>query len=171
MATNRDSFPATGGCVCGRIRYRIETAPIFTNCCHCTWCQRETGSSYVLNAAIEASKVTLLPPHGDDSASPVGPLKVMTPTHSGMGQICFRCPSCFVNLWSTYGGAPPSIYFIRVGTLDKPSIIRPDVNIFTSTKMPWVKLCPDLPATEERYKSYSKEAMERISAAIKESKM
>jgi hypothetical protein len=171
MATNPESFPATGGCVCGKVRYRLETAPIFTNCCHCTWCQRETGSTCAVNATIEASRVTLLPPQDDSSASPVHPLKVPLPSLSGKGQTCYRCPSCFVTLWSTYGAAPQSIYFIRVGTLDDSSIIKPDVNIFTSTRLPWVELCPDIPAAEERYRSHSKEAMERMSAAIKASKM
>lgn len=38
----------------GPVRYRMRTAPLFVNCCHCLWCQRETGASFALNAMIEA---------------------------------------------------------------------------------------------------------------------
>ena len=49
-----------GGCTCGEVRYRMETAPLIVHCCHCHWCQRETGSAFALNALIEADRVTLL---------------------------------------------------------------------------------------------------------------
>ena len=55
-ATN--SFPAEGGCDCRTVRYRMETRPLFVHCCHCRWCQRESGASFALNAMIEADRVT-----------------------------------------------------------------------------------------------------------------
>ena len=48
-----------GGCACGSVRYRLASAPMFVNCCHCTWCQRETGSAFVINALIESDRVEL----------------------------------------------------------------------------------------------------------------
>ncbi|EDP48058.1 conserved hypothetical protein [Aspergillus fumigatus A1163] len=57
-----------GGCACGLIRYRLETQPLIVHCCHCTSCQRETGTAFALNAVIESSMVTLLP-----SSTPVVP--------------------------------------------------------------------------------------------------
>jgi len=55
-----DSFD--GGCTCGHVRYRMKTKPLFVHCCHCRWCQRETGASFALNAMIESDRITLL--HG-----------------------------------------------------------------------------------------------------------
>ncbi|WKD49671.1 GFA family protein [Microbulbifer spongiae] len=122
-------YPLQGGCTCGKIRYQIETRPLFTHCCHCTWCQRETGSAFVLNAMIEADRVTLL--QGD-------PQCFVTPSNSGKGQKIWRCGSCHVALWSNYFGAGDKVYFIRVGTLDNPNTLPPDIHIFTSTKQDWV---------------------------------
>jgi hypothetical protein len=49
-----------GGCGCGQVRYRMEGAPLVVHCCHCRWCQRETGSAFALNAMIEADRVVVL---------------------------------------------------------------------------------------------------------------
>ena len=84
-----------GGCACGAIRYRMESKPLFVHCCHCHWCQRETGASYALNAMIEADRVTLL--QGS-------PEMVQTPSNSGKGQTIWRCPDCRIALWSNYSG-------------------------------------------------------------------
>jgi hypothetical protein len=46
-----------GGCTCGAVRYRVLAAPMFVHCCHCTWCQRETGTAFALNALLEAENV------------------------------------------------------------------------------------------------------------------
>jgi hypothetical protein len=137
--------PIEGGCDCRTIRYRIESAPLFAHCCHCRWCQRESGAAFALNAMIEADRVTLL--NGT-------PEIVDTPSASGKGQHIARCPSCRVALWSTYAGAGPSVRFVRVGTLDTPDRLPPDIHIFTSTKQPWVVLPADgAPAVPEYYAS------------------
>lgn len=135
-------YPLVGGCDCRHIRYRLETPPLFVNCCHCRWCQRETGSSFALNAMIEADRVTLL---GG------APEIVDTPSASGRGQKITRCPICRIALWSNYPDAGPSVHFIRVGTLDEPDNLPPDIHIFTATKQPWVILPPGTPAVPEYY--------------------
>ncbi len=134
--------PLDGGCTCGAVRYRLATGPMFVHCCHCRWCQRETGSAFVLNAMIEADRVTLL--RG-------APEVVDTPSASGKGQRITRCPSCRIALWSTYAGAGEAIRFLRVGTLDEPDRLPPDIHIFTASKQPWVRLPPDTPAVAEYY--------------------
>ncbi|HEX4885361.1 MAG TPA: GFA family protein, partial [Casimicrobiaceae bacterium] len=53
------SFPLAGGCDCRRVRYQLLSAPLFVHCCHCRWCQRETGSAFALNAMIETDRVEL----------------------------------------------------------------------------------------------------------------
>ena len=122
-----------GGCACGQVRYRMASGPIVVHCCHCTWCQRESGAAFALNAVIEADRVELL--SGE-------PERIDTPSGSGRGQAVFRCPSCKVALWSHYAGAGDKADFIRVGTLDDPGACPPDVHIFTESKQPWVVL-PD----------------------------
>jgi hypothetical protein len=131
-----------GGCDCRSVRYRLTRRPLFVHCCHCRWCQRESGASFALNALIETSCVTLL--HG-------APLSVATPSNSGKGQIILRCPTCHLALWSHYAGAGPKLSFVRVGTLDEPDRLRPDIHIFTRSRQPWVILPPDVPAVPEYY--------------------
>lgn len=133
-----------GGCTCRQIRYRMSGAPMFVHCCHCRWCQRETGSAFVINALIEADRVTLL--QGQ-------PEVVDTPSNSGKGQRISRCPNCRVAVWSSYAGAGDALRFLRVGTLDDPDSFSPDIHIFTSTKQPWVVLPAGIPAVPEYYKS------------------
>lgn len=128
-------FSAQGGCTCGAVRYCMTSRPMFVNCCHCRWCQRETGASFALNAIIEANRVELL------SGSPE---VVDTPSESGKGQKIMRCPGCRVALWSNYAGAGDAIRFIRVGTLDAPDLLPPDAHIFTASKQPWVVLGPEI---------------------------
>ena len=135
-------FPLDGGCDCGQVRYRVMTAPLFVNCCHCRWCQRETGASFALNAMIEADRIALL----------AGvPELVSTPSASGAGQQIARCPQCHIALWSHYAGAGNQISFVRVGTLDTPDALPPDVHIFTDSKQPWVILPPGTPAVPAYY--------------------
>lgn len=135
-------FPLQGGCDCRAVRYRMETAPLFVHCCHCRWCQRESGASFALNAMIEADRVTNLG---------VTPELVHTPSNSGLGQEIARCPSCRIAVWSHYAGAGPVIKFVRVGTLDQPDVLPPDIHIFTQSKQPWVVLGDGVPTVPEYY--------------------
>lgn len=140
--THASAFPAEGGCDCGAVRYRMETAPLFVHCCHCRWCQRESGSAFALNAMIESDRVTGL-------AQP--PERVETPSASGRGQIIARCPNCKVAVWSHYSGAGTLIKFVRVGTLDDPDRLPPDIHIYTSSRQPWVILPEGVPTVAEYY--------------------
>ncbi len=124
---------AEGGCACGATRYRLASAPMVVHCCYCTDCQTETGSAFVLNAVIEADRVELLAGAPD---------YVPTPSDSGKGQEIVRCPQCRVAVWSHYPGSGRKSAFVRVGTLDDPGALPPDVHIFTRSKLPWVVL-PD----------------------------
>jgi hypothetical protein len=133
-----------GGCTCRHVRYRMTTKPLFVHCCHCRWCQRETGTAFALNAMIEADRVQLL--HGDI-------VVVDTPTNSGKGQRISRCPICRIAVWSTYAGAGDAVRFVRVGTLDEPTRLPPDIHIYTASKQPWLTLPADMPAEIEYYKA------------------
>ena len=136
------NYPIEGGCDCRKIRYRMTSSPLFVHCCHCRWCQRESGASFALNAMIEADRVTLLAG---------APEIVDTPSASGKGQKILRCLACRIALWSHYAGAGTAVSFVRVGTLDNPDLLPPDIHIFTSSKQPWVVLPPGAPAVPEYY--------------------
>jgi hypothetical protein len=153
MSDLKDIF--TGHCTCNFVRYRMTSRPMFVHCCHCRWCQRETGSAFVINAMIEAERVELL----------AGEVELVdTPSLSGAGQKIARCPRCRVALWSNYSSLGALARFVRVGTLDEPDRLPPDVHIFTMSKQPWVMLPPGVPAFPEYYERetlWPKEALAR----------
>ena len=123
------------------IRYRLAAKPMFVHCCHCRDCQRQTGSAFVINALIETDRVERL--EGETEAVPV-------PTDSGRPHVIHRCPVCKIAVWSHYGGLLP-LSFVRVGTLDEPSALSPDVHIYTRSKLPWVALPHGVPAFDAYY--------------------
>ena len=131
-----------GSCACKYVRYRLGVDPMFVHCCHCRWCQRETGSAFALNALVESDRIQLL------SGSPES---VDTPSASGKGQHIVRCPRCRIALWSHYAGAGEAVSFLRVGTLDAPDSLAPDIHIYTDSKQPWVVLPKGVPAVPEYY--------------------
>jgi len=133
-----------GACTCGHVRFRMTSDPLFVHCCHCRWCQRESGAAFALNALIEADRVELLS----------GEVEIVdTPSESGKGQRISRCPDCRVAVWSNYGGGGDSVRFVRVGTLFDPDRLPPDIHIFTSSKQPWVILPEGVPAFEAYYRT------------------
>ncbi|MEM7223911.1 MAG: GFA family protein [Pseudomonadota bacterium] len=149
-----------GGCTCGTVRYRMTTKPLFVHCCHCTWCQRESGAAFALNAMIEADRVELLQGETED---------VTIPSNSGKGQKIVRCPSCRIALWSNYAGAGDKLRFLRVGTLDEPGRVPPDIHIYTSTKQPWFEIPAGAPAEKAFYdrKAYwPEESLARLNAVF-----
>ena len=81
----------------------------------------------------------------------IDPELVHTPSDSGLGQKIARCPTCKIAMWSHYAGSGPITKFVRVGTLDQPDLMPPDVHIFTASKQPWVLLSEGIPAFEEYY--------------------
>ena len=157
-----DTTPAShfydGGCTCRQVRYRLISKPLFVHCCHCYWCQRETGSAFALNAMIEADRVQVL--QGEVAV-------IDTPTQSGKGQWISRCPKCEIAVWSNYAGAGDAVRFVRVGTLDEPARLPPDIHIFTASKQPWVALPQGIPAVAEYYRASERwpaESLERRAA-------
>lgn len=158
--TDSDPFPLEGGCTCRDVRYRMMARPLFVHCCHCRWCQRETGSAFALNALIETERVVVL--GGDLEVVP-------TPSQSGKGQRVVRCSKCRVAVWSHYAGGGEAIRFVRVGTLDAAELVPPDIRIHTSSKQPWVIPPADVPAMPEFYRRsahWPKESLERREALL-----
>lgn len=155
------TIPFEGGCTCRQLRYRLTSTPLIVHCCHCRWCQRETGASFALNAMIEADRVQRLTT-GDVET-------VLTPSESGKGQKIVRCPNCCIAVWSHYAGAGDAVCFVRVGTLDEPDRFPPDIHTYTRSKQPWVQLPPGVPAVDEYYKAsevWPAESLARRAALI-----
>lgn len=148
-----------GGCACGSVRYRLTSGPMIVHCCHCRDCQRQTGSAFVINALIETDRIDL-------ARGEVEPVRM--PTDSGRPHDIHRCPACRTALWSDYGGRP-KLRFVRVGTLDEPEALPPDVHIYTRSKLPWVGL-PEGARTFEAYydmrREWTPEALERRRAIL-----
>jgi hypothetical protein len=113
------------------------------HCCHCRDCQRQTGSAFVINALIETDRVAML--SGD-------PTPVAMSTDSGRPHKIFRCSDCRTAVWSEYGGLA-ALRFVRVGTLDDPAALPPDVHIYVRSKLPWVTLPKSTPAFDAYYES------------------
>ena len=144
-----------GGCTCRHVRYRLDGRPLIVHACHCTWCQRETGTAHGLNALYEAERVEHIAAE---------PEIIATPSASGKGQRIARCPNCKVALWSNYPQAGSAVRFVRVGTMDDPAEFPPDIHIFTSTKLPWYAFRPGAKVVAEFYdldEVWSDEAKER----------
>jgi hypothetical protein len=151
-------IPREGGCACGAVRYRLVSDPLFTHCCHCLNCQRQTGSAFVINLLIEADRVELL--SGDPQA-------VDAPRDDGSTQRIYRCPTCQVAVFSEYGR--PDVRFVRGGTLDEPTSVTPDVHIYTRSKVDWLTLPESVSAFEAFYDTkalWPPASLERLEALM-----
>lgn len=132
-----------GGCACGAIRYKLAEPPLIAHACHCRDCQRITGSAFVINLWIERKFV---------EAAGQKPKSFKLAGGSGQTHEVFFCGDCGTYVWSRYYGAPGDALFVRAGTLDRPEAVKPDVHIFTRSKLPWL----ELPADVRAYKSFYK---------------
>jgi hypothetical protein len=154
-----------GACACGHVQYEMQSRPLIVHCCHCSWCQRQSGSAFAVNALIEAERVRVI--EGDV-------VEIEVPSPSGANQVIARCPKCMVAVWSNYlvlyGGIGELVRFIRVGTLDDPGRLPPDVHIYTSSKQPWLSLPSDALAVDEYYETervWSRESLDRRAVLLK----
>lgn len=149
-----------GGCTCGAIRYQLTSEPIFVHCCHCTECQRLSGSAFAINAPIEMDRVVLLT--GE-------PRPQVVPTDTGRTQTILRCADCGVALWSHHPDLGKRIALIFVGTLDNARAFAPAAHCFTRSKHPWVAIPSTVPAAEGHYDSeacWPPESQQRIADAL-----
>ena len=161
-----DFTPLTGHCVCGTITYTLTAPPLVTHCCHCTYCQSETGSAFGLNTLIESYSFSI--------TSPTQPLLANRPSPSapdGSKHLVAYCPNknCNTDIYSFYEGNR-SMVFVKAGSFDAESRKRvsPDVHIFASSKVPWVNLSGEAERGVKVYEHFyehedvwSKESLER----------
>ena len=130
-----------GRCACGAVHYRLTSGPMFVHCCHCLDCQRQTGSAFVLNALIETDRIEVL-------TGETVPVRV--PTDSGRPHDIYRCvtarPRC--GAITAGGQSSASCGWARLNSHRR---LKPDVHIYTRTKVPWVQLPEGVPVFREYY--------------------
>lgn len=125
-------FPAiTGGCWCSSVRYRLLTSPLFCFACHCLTCQKRTGSAFSLHLQIEFFAVQIL--------TPTRPVLAPRFSSRGVEQI-YECEKCKTILWLANFRGVEGICDVRIGTLDFPSLMEPDVHCYIESKLDWVGL-------------------------------
>jgi hypothetical protein len=132
---------------------------MFVHCCHCLECQNLTGSAFVMNALVE----TALIKKRKGSLEKIEMSKGEESPHD-----VYRCKKCKVALWSDYGRRP-KLKFLRIATLDRPKLFKPDVHIFTRSKLPWVILPKNIPQFEVYYdmkKLWPKASLKRREAIL-----
>lgn len=154
-------FPAiTGSCVCSTVRYRLLTSPLFCYACHCADCQKATGSAFGLFLNIEIFNIRII--------SPNAPIAVIREKKPGVFDRHVECPRCKAELWSNnaHGDA---IADVRVGTLDFPSLMEPDVHIFVESKLDWVVLPEGAKTMKKEYElkeSWPKSSLKRLDLCL-----
>jgi hypothetical protein len=120
-----------GGCLCGAVRYESDTEPAMVAVCHCATCQKNTGSAFSLNLGMPDDSVTLtgetLATYEDRAGASGKPF---------YRRFCSRCGSPIVS----HGEAYPGIVFVKAGTLDDPSWVKPATHIWCAERQPWVTI-------------------------------
>ena len=112
-----------GGCRCGQVRFALSAPPLITMACHCTGCQRMTGSAFSLSVAIPSQGFSVT--HGDPA---IGGLH--GPTRH------YFCPHCMSWLFTRPEGFDAFVN-VRAAMLDDASDFVPFVETMTSEKLPW----------------------------------
>lgn len=127
-----------GGCLCGKVRYRI-TGPIRNIIyCHCSQCRKAQGSAYATNGIVVKKNFELI--SGENN---------LTGYESTPGQIKYFCSICGSPIFSKTQSRPDEVR-IRLGTIESDISERPVAHIFTTSKANWDNICDDLP----QYESY-----------------
>jgi hypothetical protein len=122
-----------GGCLCGQVHYRAEAEPAFVGVCHCSDCQKFSGSAFVTVVGVPRPALQL-----------TGTLKTFTkPGDSGKPIHRRFCPECGSGIMDE-ADALPGVAMINAGTLDDTSWVKPAMEIFCDSAQPWVKLGGDL---------------------------
>lgn len=124
----------TGGCLCGSVRYSFEVTPLMTAVCHCRDCQKQTGTACSIVLGLPQDAVTV-----------TGTMAVHTTTGVSSGGVhrhfCGKCGSPIYSIPE----AMPGVAFLKAGTLDDTSTLKPEAHMWCETAQPWVVIDPALP--------------------------
>jgi hypothetical protein len=127
------SAPYEGGCLCGALRYRLSQEPITLYACHCTDCQRQSGSAFNLSMLVPRPALEAIQGTFGRRSVPLSGERVWNGVY---------CATCFTRLWSEPEKFP-QISTLRPGTLDDTSWLRPVAHIWTRSKQPWIEIPED----------------------------
>ena len=123
-----------GGCQCGGIRYRVEGEPLVVAVCHCTECQRQSGSAFGMSLIVAR----------DAFQVEKGELRMFTrPTDSGGTTDCYFCPDCGTRIVQQPSSMPKTCN-IKPGTLDDTTALKPTLQVWLASKQPWTPLAEGL---------------------------
>lgn len=127
------SLPLDGGCQCGAVRYRLNAAPLMIYCCHCTNCQKITGSAFVLSATVFEAAFEFV--EGT-------PKKTEWKSDAGNSRYGWFCSDCGCRI--AHGQTPSiGVLSLRAGTFDDTSWVEPSGHIWTKSAQPWIRFAPD----------------------------
>ena len=123
--------PLEGGCLCGAVRYRVDSAPLWTGYCHCTSCRRSTGAPVTMFVGASVDSVTFTAGERARFASSPGVQR----------GFCARCGTPL-----TYEGErfPGEIHFY-VSTFDEPQALRPRFHVYYEERLEWLEISDSLP--------------------------
>jgi hypothetical protein len=120
-----------GRCLCGKITYSCDAEPVATAVCHCTHCQKQTGTAFSIIVGVPRDALQI---EGDSLATFT---TVGTDTGKDTArQFCRECGSPIASI----GEALPQLAFIKAGTLDDTSWLEPQMHVWSDSAQPWVPL-------------------------------
>lgn len=126
-----------GGCRCGAVRYTTDSEPFVTFNCHCSHCQQASGAPFTTAVAVpkDTAKIT-----GKKNAYLLTSDRG-TPVHR------FHCPNCGTYVYGISEGFDAAAF--NAVTLDDPSWVQPEMDVYVSSAQSWTKRDPDLPSFEK----------------------
>ena len=131
--------PYTGGCQCGSVSYVVTAEPISVSACHCTECQRQSGSAFAMSMPVKKDSLTV-----------TGPTKQFTRVADSGNEVTgVFCPECGVRIYHVLRSAP-DVASIKPGTLDDTSWLRPSAFIWMRSAQGWVSVPDDVKAIEQQ---------------------
>jgi len=132
-------LPFMGGCLCGALRYQCAEAPVMVLCCHCTDCQRRTGSAFGITVSVKSKSFRVL--QGETTSW-------LSIRQSGNKLLFQSCAICGTRCWGELPDIPASTLILG-GTLDDATSLKPNAHIYTSTKQPWVSIPDNIYSSED----------------------
>lgn len=142
-----------GGCLCGAVRYRVTGAPVAAYVCHCSYCQRSSGTAFQMPVFFKARQVEF-------RGAEMQTFDYVSPTHGRTIQTQF-CPTCGTRVGSRISRAP-GVQVIAAGTMDERHHIAVTCHLFTESKAPWVRLPLEMPCYAQHFVSESGEPQQAI---------
>ncbi len=124
-------LPLTGGCLCGAVRFEVGERPVSARYCHCTRCQRRTGTAASPQASVPPGSLRIL--KGEES------VKFYRPPDGFEKAFCVECGS---HLFSR-DPEQTAIHSVRLGAFDSDPGIRPSSRHFTAYAAPWEPIPDD----------------------------